>query len=68
MANCKVCGKPVKAGTAIHSSCWEKAVEKVAEIFCDEYCRWPRECEDEESLHEFHCDSCPMLQLLNLGL
>lgn len=68
MANCKVCGKRVTAGAVVHTSCWEKAVKETAEIFCNDYCRFPGECESEDSLHEFHCDSCPMLQLVNLGL
>lgn len=68
MANCKFCGKPVRSGTVMHSACWETAVKKTAEIFCADYCRYPRECQDEDSLHEFHCDNCPMLRLVNLGL
>lgn len=68
MANCKICGKPVRAEKVMHSACWEKASNEIAEVFCSEYCRWPRECQDEDSLHEFHCDSCVMIQLLNLGL
>lgn len=68
MANCKICGRPVLAGNAFHSSCWEAKAEEMAEVFCDEYCRWPRELTDEDSLQELHCDSCPLIRVLNLGL
>lgn len=68
MALCKFCGKPVRASNVMHSACWESAAEKVAEQFCDNYCRFPRECRDEDELQEKHCDSCALIQLLNLGL
>lgn len=68
MANCKFCGKPVLCSSVHHTACWEHEANKVAEKFCDEYCRWPHECKDENELHEKHCDSCDLIQLLNLGL
>lgn len=68
MANCKICGKPVDAAPVIHRECWEKAVDEMAETFCNEYCRFPREIEDADSLQELHCDSCPLIRVLNLGL
>lgn len=68
MAHCKFCNQPVRSGTVIHSACWERETQKVAEIFCDDYCRWPRECADEESLDELHCSDCALIQLLTLGL
>lgn len=67
MANCKICGKPVRAARVIHAACWEKAADEIAQVFCDEYCHWPREAEGEEDLDR-HCDSCRLIQLLNLGL
>lgn len=39
----------------------------MAQIFCDEYCRFPREAKDEDELDE-HCDRCHLVELLNLGL
>lgn len=66
MANCKFCGKPVMAANVMHSACWETEANKVAEIFCDQYCRWPFDCEKDE-LDE-KCDSCALLKLLNLGV
>lgn len=67
MANCKFCGKPVRCGSVHHSACWEHETEKVAEIFCDKYCRWPVECKSQEELED-HCDGCVMIRLLNLGV
>lgn len=68
MANCKFCGKPVRCAEVHHQGCWETAAARVAEEFCDHYCRFPRECRDEEELQEQHCDSCALIKLLNLGL
>lgn len=65
MANCKFCGKAVEASPVMHKECWEAECEKVAEIFCDRYCRWPFELEQDE-LDE-KCDSCDLVKLLNLG-
>ena len=67
MANCKFCGQSVKTAKVFHPACWETAAQKTAEEFCDEYCRWPRECEDQDSL-ELHCENCPMVRLLILGI
>ena len=66
MPNCKHCGQPVKTAKVFHPACWETAARKAAEEFCDEYCRWTRECEDQDSL-ELHCEVCPMARLLGLG-
>lgn len=68
MADCKICGKPAEAVPVMHRECWEKAVSDMAEEFCNEYCRFPREIEDADSLQELHCDSCPLIRVLNLGL
>lgn len=51
-----------------HAACWETAVNDMSQKFCDGYCRWPREVEDEDSLEELHCFDCPLIQVLNLGL
>ena len=68
MPNCKFCGTPVKAANVFHSACWEKQVDKMAEDFCDNYCKWPGECKDEDELNEKHCDNCALIRVLNLGL
>lgn len=68
MASCKFCGQPVKAATVFHSACWEHEASKVAEEFCDNYCRFPREAANEDELQEKHCGSCSLIKLLNLGL
>lgn len=39
MAICKICGRPVPAGPVMHGHCLEELAEKVAEEFCDNYCR-----------------------------
>ena len=56
MANCKFCGKRVICSPAYHPACWEKKMNEFAEIFCDGYCRWPKECKDQDEL-DTHCDS-----------
>lgn len=68
MANCKFCGRPVRSAKVFNSTCWELECEKVAHVFCDEYCRWPRECTDEDILQALHCSGCALVQLVNLGL
>jgi hypothetical protein len=68
MANCKICGGPVRCANVFHSACWETAAHKLAGKFCDDYCRWPREIKDEESLQELHCNGCDLIRVLNLGL
>lgn len=68
MANRKICGRPVRSANVFHSACWESAVKKMAETFCDDYCRWPRECTDQDSLDELHCSDCALIRVLNLGL
>ena len=68
MANCKFCGQPVKAANMFHSACWEAQADKVAEIFCDEYCRFNRMGLDEVELNELHCSDCALIRVRNLGL
>lgn len=63
MAICKICGRPVPAGPVMHGHCLEELAEKVAEEFCDNYCRWP--LTDAARLEEA-CKSCPMDQLMGL--
>jgi len=58
----------VDKGLVHHSDCWEKAVNDMSQKFCDDYCRWPREVKDEDGLEELHFASCPLIQVLNLGL
>ena len=52
MANCKICGEPVRCARVFHAACWETAAKRELAAFCDHDCRWPRECGDEESLRE----------------
>jgi len=68
MANCKFCNQPVKAVKVFHPACWETQANKVAEIFCDDYCRFNRMGLDEVTLNELHCSDCALVRLLNLGL
>lgn len=67
MAKCKFCGETVRSGSVHHAACWETAASRVAERFCSNYCRFPREVADEDLLQEAHCDSCALIRLLNLG-
>jgi len=50
-----------------HAACWEAKVHKMAEIFCDEYCRFPREIKDPDALED-KCNDCKLISLLNMGL
>ena len=52
MPNCNICHQPVRIGVVHHAVCWEQAVEALRREFCDDYCRWPREAEDEDRLEE----------------
>lgn len=63
MANCKICGCPVLSGPVMHGDCLEQLAERVAEEFCDHYCRWPL---TNAELLDKHCRSCPMDRILNL--
>ena len=67
MPNCKFCGKPVISSTVHHAACWEREADKIAEVFCNNYCKWSEQCGNEDELNE-HCDICKFLNLLNLGL
>lgn len=68
MANCKFCGKPVISGKVFHAACWEKmTLASITEQFCDQYCRFPRECHDDAALAR-HCDNCVLIKVLNAGL
>ena len=50
MAKCKFCGQGVRTAPVFHTGCWEQRAHKVAEAFCDEYCRWPNEVKDQRDL------------------
>ena len=39
MAKCKICGKAVVTAHVFHRECWQEEVEKLAQVFCDNYCR-----------------------------
>lgn len=68
MANCSFCGKPVLAGKVLHTSCAaKKTAQDMTEKFCDHYCRFPRECHDDEALHH-HCESCELQKLISNAL
>jgi len=67
MANCRICGKPVLTATVRHAACWEREAERLAEEFCDGYCRWMRECTEEDELEE-KCSKCPLEKMIRLGM
>lgn len=66
MGKCKRCGKEVRFPIMLHSTCWELEVSRVAEIFCDSYCRFPVECKSQEEL-DGHCGDCELVELFNMG-
>ena len=41
-----------------------ETADGIYEVVCDELCRWPHECRDEESLWEDHCEKCPLKRYL----
>ena len=67
MAKCKFCGQGVRTAPVFHTGCWEQRAHKVAEAFCDEYCRWPNEVKDQRDLIELYCSECVVAELLRLG-
>ena len=66
MAKCKFCGQSVTAAPVFHPACWQAKAEKVAEEFCDHYCRFPFECEQDEL--DDKCGNCKLIKLLNMGV
>lgn len=67
MNECKACGKPVRYPIMLHAACWENAICAVAQDFCDNYCRWPHECANEDDLQDNHCNDCSLVKALNVG-
>lgn len=65
MAKCKFCGQGVRTAPVFHPACWVQAAGKAAEVFCDDYCRFPRELDQEKLLE--HCMECPLVRLMALG-
>lgn len=65
MAKCKFCGQGVRVAPVFHPACWVQAVNKLAGELCDEYCRYPRELDQEKLLER--CMECPLVRLMALG-
>ena len=65
MAKCQFCGQGVRVAPVFHPACWVQAAGKAAEVFCDEYCRYPRELDQEKLLER--CMECPLVRLTALG-
>ena len=65
MAKCKFCGQGVRVAPVFHPACWVQAAGKAAEVFCDEYCRYPRELDQEKLLER--CMEYPLVRLTALG-
>ena len=65
MAKCKFCGQGVRVAPVFHPACWVQAAGKAAEVFCDEYCRYPRELDQDKLLER--CMECPLVRLTALG-
>lgn len=59
MPKCKTCGETVTAGPVFHGHC----LEELAERICEEYCRWPQECKEQDELDE-KCEACPLNRLV----
>lgn len=39
-------------------------LNEVIEAICDDYCKWPDECSNQEELTE-KCNDCPLNNILN---
>ncbi len=65
MVKCKFCGQGVRVAPVFHPACWVQAAGKAAEVFCDDYCRYPRELDQEKLLEQ--CMECPLVRLTALG-
>lgn len=64
MANCKHCGKPVRAANVFHSACLETVIGNAMQKMCDHYCRFPANPNmSQEELIEKHCNGCPLNEL-----
>ena len=35
-------------------------LQEIADDFCDNYCKFPNQYDDEEELMVRHCDQCPL--------
>ncbi|MFQ8996310.1 MAG: hypothetical protein ACLR6L_09460 [Agathobaculum sp.] len=60
MAKYKFCGQGVRVAPVFHPACWVQAAGKAAEVFCDDYCRFPRELDQEKLLER--CMECPLVR------
>lgn len=67
MARCLICGQPMVCGQAVHTGCMEQRMHKLRECICDEYCRYPHEITDEQSLLELHCSECKVMRMIGAG-
>lgn len=45
---------------------FETEVNSIVEQICDQYCRFPGECQDQDALDK-HCDNCVLIKLMNIG-
>ena len=66
MPRCKICQKRVTAGIVMHDECCIDFSSKLMEIMCDEYCRYPREVEDNDVLLDEICADCKISRMLNV--
>ena len=67
MARCLICGLPVVCGQVVHSVCMDKHTHDLRVCICDEYCRYPHEITDEQSLLELHCTECKVMRMIGAG-
>ena len=68
MANCKICGEPVRCARVFHAACWGTAGERELAGFCGQGWRWAPGGGGGEGPGELHCNDCALVRLLNLGL
>lgn len=42
---------------------YEETIEKFIEQFCDDYCKYPSLCSDQDQLEE-KCNACPICKIV----
>lgn len=67
MAMCKFCGQRVTSAPVFHPACWDAKAKQAAEIFCDQYCKYPEWYKETPQALEDRCADCDLGKLINLG-
>ena len=66
MSKCATCKSKTDKPIVWCEKCWTEAVTKFAEDFCDNYCKYPIQCDSQEGLDKF-CANCGLIKLMNIN-